>query len=220
MKKFFTTKWANFKDWFYDTVIVRVFGKQISSFTLTVGEEGTLPHTITDTHVILTLNGGGKVSVSKKRFKHILEYNTPSSIPVDAVNTGPAPMFVNIDDIEAHNEFINRDNLRPLSTVRQDESYYDKKALKGQSVVAEKFAGHHTNDPIERKIMKRRLGTRNNTKEEVDAHLAKINEENNEKVGDYDVVPMSDDVKKLFGGINNTEEYNPETGPRKNTWKL
>lgn len=213
MKTFFIEKWNQFKNWFFNTVILKIFGKQISSSVLIVDEDGVLPYTVTDTHVILTLNGGYKVQILKEHFNHLMEYNIIPDRPELLGSPSLAPKFVDVDAIEAHNNFENRENLRDITTVKQDDSYYDRKSLKkADTFIKDKV--------LEGKIIKKMVGSRTLTKDEIESALQEEHDDNvkEEIDGPPTIGTMSEETKKLLGGINNTEEYNPESGPRKRDW--
>ena len=155
----------------------------------------------------------------------MVETNLPSSEPRPQEGfVSNAPAFVDADTIEAHNEFINRGSLRKLANVKTDDSYYDKKALKKQERESEEKLGKYKPSTQGDKNIQKRLGTKKITEEERDKFMMNQAEMKaaKEKSGQYDVVPMTDEIKSLLTGANNADEYNPEDAvqdPMKNWHK-
>ena len=212
MKNHLTTKWNDLKGWFFSRVLIKYFGKQITESVLIVNEDGTLPYTVTEHYVILTFNGGGKIQISKDRFWEVVNTNKRSDEPTGAFDMSNAPAFVDPTAIEAHNDFLNRDKLRPMTDVMDADSYYDKKALKKQVRNVDenrKNSGTYKVTTQGDKNIKKRLGSRKLTKEERDA-FAEVEAKKNETEHG-----IPENVRKqLFAGGNNAEDYNPPVGPK------
>ena len=84
-------------------------------------------------------------------------------------------------------------------------------------VKAEEKDGHFINSPKERKLMKKKLGTRDITKEAREKYEAEKAEEllKSETVKTNKI---PDAITKLMKGANNSDEYNPEDAVHTNRW--